>query len=250
MINNILEILHNNGQILVFLSLALGYMLGKVKFFNFSLGATTGVLLVSIFIGQIGIDIPTILRDISFALFTFCIGYKVGPQFFGALKKEGVKYIIISLVVAFVALFGAIALGKMLSFDKGTTAGFFAGSVTESAAIGTAEGAINQLSISSAEKDKLNSNVAVAYAITYIFGTAGMLIFLKLVPKFWKINLKEESKKLEKEMSGGGEVEKPELFSWSKQVDLRAYKIANEKALGKSVSQIEALFPGRVARGG
>ncbi|MFH1406673.1 MAG: aspartate-alanine antiporter [Candidatus Omnitrophota bacterium] len=235
-------------QIVIFLALALGYAAGKIKFFGFSLGSTTCVLLSALALGQIGVDVPDILKNVSFALFTFCIGYKVGPQFFGALKKEGLNYIWISLLVAFIGLGSAIFLGKMLHFDKGTTAGFFAGSMTQSAALGTAEGAIAHLSISDAQKSVLDTNVAVAYAITYIFGTAGIIVFIKMIPRLFKIDLKEEARKLEVQMSGGSAGgEKPELFSWAKQLDLRVYRLTNQSVVGKTIAELEALFPGRVA---
>ena len=99
MVNDIINICRNNPQILVFLALGIGYIVGKIKLFGLSLGPTASILLVALALGQIGVEVPAILKTISFALFTFCIGYKVGPQFFGALKKEGVKYIWLSLVV-------------------------------------------------------------------------------------------------------------------------------------------------------
>jgi putative transport protein len=238
----------NNPQILIFLALAIGYAAGKLKFRGFSLGPTTCTLLAALVLGQMNVQVPALLKTVAFALFMFGIGYKVGPQFFGALRREGLHYIYISLVTAFVALGVAILLGKLLHFDQGTTAGFFAGSVTQSAAIGTAEGAISQLPISDAQKATLDTNVAVGYAITYIFGTAGTIIFLKMVPGFWRINLKEEARKLEARMSGGAvSVEKPELFSWSAQLELRAYQASSKNVIGKTVAELEALFPDRVA---
>jgi putative transport protein len=243
MVQDVLEILRSYPQIVVFLSLAVGYALGKIRIFGFSLGATTCVLLAALVLGQIGIKVPQLLKSIAFALFIFSIGYKVGPQFFGALKKEGIKFVALSLVVAFTALAVAISLAKALDFDKGTAAGFFAGSVTESAAIGTAEGAIKHLSLKDAEKDKLETNVAIAYAITYIFGTAGGILFFKVAPRLLGINLKKEAKKLEASMSGQAALsDKPELFSWATQLDLRAYRVTNPKAADKTVREIESFF--------
>jgi putative transport protein len=242
------SVCRNNPQILIFLSLAIGYAAGKLKFRGFSLGATTCTLLAALVLGQVNVEVPALLKTVAFALFMFGIGYKVGPQFFGALRKEGLHYIYISLITAFVALGVAILLGKLLHFDQGTTAGFFAGSVTQSAAIGTAEGAIGQLPITDAQKATLDANVAVGYAITYIFGTAGTIVFLRMVPSFWRINLKEEAQKLEAKMSGGAAAaEKPELFSWSAQLELRAYEVSSRNAIGKTVAGLEALFPDRVA---
>jgi putative transport protein len=198
-------------------------------------------------LGQFTIDVPPILKSLAFALFAFCIGYQVGPQFFGALRKEGLNYLMISLVVVFAGLATAILLGKALHFDKGTTAGLFAGSMTQSAVIGTADGAVDQLAISAAEKKVLYNNIAVAYAITYLFGVVGVILFFKLLPGLMRINLKEEARKLELAMGGGSELKSPELFSWSRQVELRAYEATNGQIAGKTVREIEKCFPARVA---
>ena len=194
------------------------------------------------------ISVPPLLKTIAFALFIFTIGYKVGPQFFSALKKDGLNYLWLSLFVGIVGLLLAIFLGKIFGFDKGITAGLLGGSLTQSAVIGTAEGAIKHLAISAAEKTTLESNVAIAYAITYIFGTAGLVIFYKIVPKLMRINLKSEARKFEREMSGAPtESRSPELFSWYKKLNLRAYKVTESSVIGKSVKGLEALFTGEVA---
>jgi len=216
MVDNIVGLFQNYPQLAVFLAIAIGYYVGKLKIFGFNLGSTAGVLIAALFIGQMNIPVPSLLKTVAFALFIFTIGYKVGPQFFGGMKKDGIKYFWLSLFVGLVGLGVTIALGKFFGFDKGTTAGLLGGSLTQSAVIGTAEGAIKHLSITAAQKTTLESNVAIAYAITYIFGTAGLVIFYKLIPKIMGINLKEEAKKLEREMSGSTGEDSPELFSWSK----------------------------------
>ena len=72
------------------------------------------------------------------------------------------------------------------------------GSLTQSAAMGTATDAINGLSLPEAERTRLIAHVAVADAVTYIFGYAGVILFLTAVaPALLKIDLKEEASKLE-----------------------------------------------------
>lgn len=248
MINDIVAVCRNNPEIVVFMALAIGYFIGKIKIFGFNLGSTAGVLLSALALGQMNIPISSLLKTVAFALFIFTIGYKVGPQFFNALKKDGLKYLWLSLFVGFVALFLAIFLGKMFHFDKGTTAGLLGGALTQSAVIGTAEGAIRHLSVAASVKTTLESNIAVAYAITYIFGTAGLVVFYKLVPRIMKIDLKAEARKLEEEMSGSlTDEENPELFSWYKKLGLRAYEVSNKNIFGKTVCEVERLFPARVA---
>ena len=248
MFENILDILKSNPQVVVFLAIAIGYFIGRLKIFGFSMGSTAGVLIAALVLGQMDINVPPLLKAVGFALFIFTIGYKIGPQFFGALKKEGLNYIWISLVVTFTGLGMAILLGKVFGFDRGITAGLLGGALTQSSVIGTAEGAIKHLAVSAADKATLQSNVAIAYAITYIFGTAGLVIFFKLVPRLMGIDLKKEAKKLEAEMSGNDNTpESPEIFSWYKKLTLRAYKINNDNIAGKSVMFLESSFPGHVA---
>lgn len=240
-------IIQTNPEILVFLSLALGYLIGKIKIKGFGFGTTASVLLVAMCLGQFNIDVPPILKSISFALFAFCIGYQVGPQFFGALRKEGMNYLWISVVVVLVGLFTAVMLGKMMHFDKGTTAGLFAGAMTQSAVIGTANGAVEQLAISAPDKTILFNNIAIAYAITYLFGIVGVVLFFKGLPRLFRIDLKGEARKLESSMGDGSELKKPELFSWTRQVSLRAYEVTYDRVIGKTILEIENLFPARVA---
>lgn len=236
-------------QIVVFLSLALGYYLGAIQIRGFKLGATTSVLLVALVLGQIHVEVPALLKTVSFALFIFTIGYKVGPQFVGALKKEGINYIWVSLAVALAGLGVALCLGKLLGFDPGTTAGLLSGAMTQSATIGTAEGAIKHLTISTAKKAAMEGDIAVAYAITYIFGTGGLILTLKLMPRLLRIDLKAEARKLEQEMSGAEDpaAERPEIFSWQKQLGLRTHQVANEDLVGKPIQALEAMFPDEVA---
>src|SRR4030042_6926118 len=105
---SIVSVCRNNPQILIFLAIAIGYAAGKLKFRGFSLGPTTCTLLAALVLGQLNVQVPALLKKVAFALFMFGIGYKVGPQFFRALRKEGLHYIYISLVTSFVALGVAI----------------------------------------------------------------------------------------------------------------------------------------------
>ncbi len=247
MLNDMLKICLKNPEILLFLSLGAGYYIGKLKFKGFSLGATASVLLVALVLGQIpGVQVPGLLKTVSFALFTFCIGYSVGPQFFGALKKQGMSYIWVALVVAVAALVTALGLGKLFGFSPGTTAGLLAGALTTSAAIGTAEGAIAHLpGLTAAARAALETDIAISYGITYIFGTVGGILMFTLLPGIMGINLKTEAKKLEENYSGGdSDIDKsPDLFSWSGQLSLRAYLVENDKIFGKTIGFVEGLFP-------
>lgn len=199
--HDIVTIAKDHPQLLLFLSIAIGYFIGGIKIAGFSLGATASVLLTSLVLGQLDVTITPLIKSVSFALFIFTIGYRVGPQFFGGLKKEGLQYVALSLFFAVVGLSTAILLGKFFSFSQGTTAGLLSGALTQSSVIGTAEDAIRSLHISSSQMDALSSQVAIAYAITYIFGVAGLILFYKFMPRIFGIDMRQEAKKVQSQFS-------------------------------------------------
>ncbi len=247
MVESIGHMVQEHPEVLVFLSLAMGYLIAKVKIKGFGIGTTASVLLVAMVLGQFRVDVSPVLKSISFAIFAFCIGYQVGPQFFGTLRSGGLKYLWISIVVSLAGLCSAVVLGKILHFDEGTTAGLFAGAMTQSAAIGTAEGAVDQLALSPAQKQILHSNITLAYAITYLFGVVGVVVLFKCLPGLFRWDLRGEARKLEEAMGGGSELQNPDLFSWSRQVGLRAYVAKAPGIVGSTVAAIEGLFPTRIA---
>ena len=74
-------------ELAIFLTLFVGFWIGKIKIGKFSLGVVTSVLLVGVLVGQLDITVDGPIKSVFFLLFLFAIGYKVGPQFFRGLKK-------------------------------------------------------------------------------------------------------------------------------------------------------------------
>ena len=184
------DLLQGHPEVALFVALSLGFFLGKRKVGSFSLGTPAGVLLSGVLIGQLHIPIPALLKAVSFALFIFVVGYRVGPQFFRALRGEGLRLAALALILAVAGFLTAYAASLVLGYDKGTAAGLLAGSLTQSAILGSASDAIAQLSRSPEEKQLLSNNVSVAYAVTYLFGTAGVAWFLSRVgPRLLGIDL-------------------------------------------------------------
>lgn len=243
----ILTILRQNPQIVVFLAIAIGYAVGKISYKGFSLGTTASVLIAALVLGQIDLEVPGLLQTIAFAFFLFAIGYKVGPQFFGSLKKEGLSYIILTFFFAIVGLVTTIVLAKFFGFDKGIAAGVLGGALTQSTVIGTAQDALKTIGLSPAQLTSFQDNVAVAYAITYIFGTAGLIIFYRLIPLFFRIDMKKEAADLEKEMNlSQNQDESQNPFFWTEKLDLRSFKLENTNFEGKLVADMEKSFPNKV----
>lgn len=199
----LVKILHNSPELAIFLTLAAGAALGKIKIKGFSLGTVTGVLLAGVVIGQMDITISPVVKSTFFLLFLFAVGYSVGPQFVRGLKKDGLPQIAFAAIVCTFCLLIPYAAALILNYDIGNAVGLLAGANTISAVIGVATDTIDQLSISTAEKEALTNSIPVAYAVTYIFGTAGTAWFLASVaPKILGVDIAQASKEYE-EAHGG-----------------------------------------------
>ena len=228
-------------ELAIFLTLGLGYLVGKQKIGRFSLGAVVGTLLAGVLIGQLQITISPNVKSVFFLMFLFAVGYGVGPQFFRGLKSDGLSQVMFSIILCLACLFSTYLAAVVLGFDVGLAAGLLSGACTISAVIGVASDTINQLAISAEQKTALINHIPVAYAVTYIFGTAGSAWFLASIgPKLLGVDLAAECKELEEKM-GGGQPE-PGVISAYTKFAVRAYRLANPGLLGKTVAQVEAQF--------
>jgi putative transport protein len=233
--------LQQNPELAIFLALAIGFAIGRVKFGGFSLGTVVGTLFAGVLIGQLDIKVPSLVKTVFFDLFLFTTGYKVGPQFFRGLKRDALSQMALTLVLCTTCLATAFVAAKLLGYDIGTAAGLLAGAFTESTVIGTAGDAINRLAISAEEKTRFLNNIPVAYAVTYLVGTTAVIWFLPTIgPKLMGVNLKDEAKKMQAQVSGGAEAQ-PGIISPSRSFGVRAYRVTNEKLIDKTVADLEKM---------
>ena len=248
--------LREHQELAIFLTLALGFLIGKVRIGSFSLGVVVGTLLAGVIIGQLDIKVPPLVKTVFFDLFLFTTGYKVGPQFFRGLKKDALPQLAVTVVLCVTCLLSTYAAAKMLGYDIGTTAGLLAGAFTESTVIGTAGDAINRLDLPADEKARLINNIPVAYAVTYLIGTAFVIWFVSTIgPRLMRVNLREEAKKLRAQVGGDDETD-PGVFSAFLTFDVRAYRVDSDRLLNRTVAELEAMprefriFISRIRRNG
>ena len=238
----IIHLLRQHSELAIFLTIAAGFWIGKMRIKQFSLGIVTSVLLVGVLVGQLNITIEEPVKSVFFLLFLFAIGYKVGPQFFRGLKKDGLPQVGFAVLMCIVSLVAPWILAKIMGYHIGEAVGLLAGSQTISAVIGVASDTINQLGISEAQKATYINAIPVSYAVTYIFGTAGSAwILASLGPKLLGglDKVKADCKELESKM-GTSEMDEPGFSPALRPVVFRAYKITNKWfGKGKKVSELE-----------
>ncbi|WP_027231594.1 aspartate-alanine antiporter [Phyllobacterium sp. UNC302MFCol5.2] len=232
------EIFRQSPEIALFLSLAGGYAIGKVQFGKFQLGGVAGSLLVAVLISQVGVSVDNGVKSVLFALFIYAVGFESGPQFFRSLGRQSLREIAMAVVLALSGLLTVIVLARMFGLDKGLAAGIAAGGLTQSAIIGTASAAIGKLGLAADEVQRLQGNVAVGYAVTYIFGSFGAIIVcVNILPKFMGRSIRDDAMKAEAELLAGAQVFGPGEVPAAPDLVGRIYRVTT--AAGKTIAQIE-----------
>jgi aspartate-alanine antiporter len=241
MLEFLLHALRTDPEIAVFLAIALGVFIGRIRIGSFHLGSVAGALLMGLLIGQIGLEVPTGLKSVFFVMFIYAVGFKSGPEFFGSLNRGTLKLVVLSVVLCATALGAILLMNSIFHFDAGFTAGLGAGALTDTAIMGTATSAINQLAIDTAAKAVLNSHMAIAYAITYLFGTIGLIVFVgSIAPKLLGVDLRAAARDLELEL-GIAKDEDAITVPYTRMV-VRAHQVArNSAANGLSIADFEKM---------
>jgi len=240
----LIETLRAHPEIALFLTLALGYGLTKLRLGPVQLNAVVAVLLAGVAVGQLKIEVPASLQWVFFVLFLFSIGYQTGPQFFRGLGRSALPQVGLAILLCGAVLASALALSTIFAFDAGAGAGLLAGGMNASAAIGTAGDAIARLSVEPATRQTLSTSLAVAFAVTYLVGLLTEIFTLTTVgPWLMRADLATECRKLETEMGVGGEGIGVSAYQG---VVVRAYGVPGGLD-GRTVAEVEQSFsPARV----
>lgn len=242
----IVHVLRDNPSLAVFLTLGIGFFIGQLKYKSFSLGTVTSVLLVGVVVGQLDIPVPGPLKDVFFLLFLFSIGYSVGPQFFSALKGDGIKQVLFAVVVCVLCLLSTWGVALCMGYNVGEAVGLLSGSQTMSAVIGVGTDTINSLAATAADKQQWIGMIPVCYAVTYVFGTIGSAYILANLGPLLLGGLKKvkaETVELEKKMNYGTANSDPNYIKALRPVVFRAYNVTDSFfSTPRTVAEAEDYF--------
>ncbi|WP_407167072.1 aspartate-alanine antiporter [Bradyrhizobium sp. ORS 111] len=225
-------------ELLLFLSLAVGYSIGQFRYGKFQLGGVAGSLLAAVVLSLFGVSVDNGEKALLFALFIYAVGFESGPQFFKSLGRQSLREIFLAVFTAVAGLVTVIVMAKLFSLDKGMAAGLAAGGLTQSAIIGTAGDALSRLGLPAAEAQKLQANVAIGYAVSYIFGSLGAIIIcVNLLPRFMGREIRDDAIKAEAERLKGAVVFGPGEAPAIPEIVGRLYEVTG--GAGKTVAGIE-----------
>src|ERR1700742_2769020 len=111
-------------ELALFLVIAVGYWIGSFKIGAFSLGPVTGALFAGLMVGDFAhVPVSSMTKSFLFLLFLFGVGYPVVPQCALAMKRDGLKPMLLAIIVSFSGLGVAIAVSSVLRVDPGFAEG-------------------------------------------------------------------------------------------------------------------------------
>lgn len=229
------QILADNTLILIFTVLGFGLLVGRIRIAGMELGSTIGVLLVGLFFGHFGLRVADDVGTFGFALFIFSVGLQAGPSFFSAFAEDGSRYIGLSILVAVVGVALTLGFSTLFELPAGLDAGMMAGALTSTPSLAGAQDAfLSGLGDTGAlSAAQANQNVSIGYAITYLGGTAGVIIFVSQLPKLLKLDLREAAAELERQR---GLTQKRRAAGPQSLPIIRAYKVGDDEP-GKTLAQ-------------
>ncbi len=249
--------LRAHPEIAVFLAIGLGYWIGRFSIRGVGFGPVTGSLIAGLLVGSVvAVPVADTAKQLLFLLFMFGIGYSAGPGFVRGLRDAGWRWAVLGTVVPVAGLLTAWAMARLLDLELGYAAGMMSGGLTESPVIGTASEAIRALPLPPEEKSRLIAQIPVADALTYLFGTVGVILFCGYIgPWLLRVDLKADGRRLETAM--GFTREDDGIDSGWRMFAMRAYRLeAHHRVVGLTVASAERsvaparLFVERIRRGG
>lgn len=217
-----------NQLILLFTVIGLGYLIGNIRVFGFSLGVAA-VLFVGIGFGAINpkLDIPEYIYILGLVLFVYAIGLQSGPGFFASFQKRGLKINFAAALILFLGGAVSVLFGTLFGFSVPSIAGLFCGALTNTPALAASVETIKYYT-AHLPNDVANLYVnspVVTYGLAYPFGVLGVIFWFYFFIKVFKINFAKE------------ELEKMKEFG-SDKILSRTFRVINPAMFGRSAEEV------------
>jgi len=234
--------LQHNPYLLLFFVVGLAVWIGRASIKGYGLGMVAGAIVVgaglSVWASTYGVklELNSFAKSLFYYLFMYGVGLRVGPSFINSLKGDGLKFVVLAAVSSVLGLTLVVLGARIFSLPTGAAGGMLAGSQTMSAAIGSAEQAITSGVVKLPEgmkPEEATGMIALSYGITYIWGTVGIILICKYLPRWWGVDARKAAKEYEqefgvKDLEGGG-------LTGYRQFGLRAYRLENPAQVGRSI---------------
>src|SRR5689334_22605929 len=221
-----------NPYMLLFLAVGLAVWIGRFNIRGYGLGMVAAAIVVgcgmSVWASSYGVklELNNFTKSMFYYLFMYGVGLRVGPSFINSLGGDGLKFTGLAVISCVIGLAICVHGARIFDLPVGAAGGMVAGSQTMSAAIGSAEQAIPDIALPpGTTPEAVSAMIALSYGITYIWGTVGIILICKYLPRWWGIDAKAAAKKYEQEF-GVNDIEGSGLSGF-RPFGLRAYRLEN-----------------------
>lgn len=220
---------------LLFLSLTgiSGVLIGKIQVSRIKLGIA-GVLFSGLLIGHLGArfneEVLHFVKEFGLILFVYSIGLEVGPRFLPSLRHNGLKLNFLAVGIVLLGFVIAFVLKLVLDIPSPVIAGIMCGAVTNTPGLGAAQQVISE---QMTNQEGLSQLSGMAYAVAYPFGILGIILTMILLRYFFRISVKDENEKYQRDVSGLSG--KPEAVN---------LKVVNQALAGKTISFLRSTLSG------
>lgn len=221
---NLLE----NQMFLLFLVMAIGYAIGRLKIKGIGLGSA-GILIVALVFGHFGYEVPSIVQNIGLACFVSAVGFIAGPTFFKNFKGKAKAYVVIGLSIVCVGMLVCLTVIAVTGTSVDLSLGLLAGALT------TTPGLAAGIEATGSEL------VSIGYGIAYPFGVISVVLFVQLMPRLLHADLEAEKEELKKKNQNVKKLIPENLIRFDT-FGLFSFSVA--VLLGFLIGQIEIPLPG------
>ena len=239
-----------NPFLLLFITIGLAVLIGRFTVKGYGLGMVAAAVIVGVALATwastygVKLQLDNFAKSLMYYLFMYGVGLRVGPSFFNSLKKDGLTFTILAVVCSVLGLGLVVVCSRLFDLPAGAVGGVLAGSQTMSASIGTAEMALTQGAYklpAGSTPESVTAMIALGYGITYIWGTVGIILICKYLPKWWGVDAKKAAKEYE-EKHGVPNLDDAGLSGY-RPGGLRAYRLENKQTAGKTIAQFRQTNP-------
>jgi putative transport protein len=250
MVTALFLFLQGNTFILLFGVVAGAAALGRLRIGSIGLGTTASAILIgaaiSIAAATAGVELKLdeFTKLFAYYLFMYAVGLRIGPSFINSFDRDGLSFAVIAILASSAGLGMTIVVSRLLDLPAGMDVGLLAGALTESAAIGAAEGAVASGAASLPEgmtPDQLSANAAVGYSLTYLFSSIAIIILVRALPRLFGRDAAAAAR--EYEAAHGLQTQPAPSLHPVGQTDIRAVEVANEDMHRRPLATIHATFP-------
>jgi putative transport protein len=191
-----MNLLISESHLALFLIIAVGILIGNLSFKGISLDVSA-VVFVALALGHFGVVVPREFQTIGLLLFIFTIGLQAGPGFFDSFRKHGRQLVILGLIIVTAGALTAGLLSWWWKVDFKIAVGLFTGALTSTPGLAAAI---------EASQSPLAS---IGYGIAYPFGVIGVILFVRLLPRWLGVDLA----KVQKDYDRDTRADFPDIFN-------------------------------------